>query len=599
MGKLPKLLCLSFFLCTALGAAANTSLHITGRYFIYSDKVKMVFGCGDIVVRDETLRLRGEVLYYDVSSRRGVLYGGHASGPEESGSDSADIVYFQGVPPRFHYESLGERVESRGTGAQRFQLRKPTLEEFRDNAVYFEFRGFNVDSRGRVRAETVIPYIMGMPSMPMRRFTVNRGSLKDRTLFYIQDLNYTRAEGLGLDTRLQLHLHPLRGNFSIIAYERELFRLPGIRRGLLYSGQLALHPKKSELLNLAIRGNTGERSFNLTLSRSSRIGPLEYKISQQFSDRSGSDLFSEIRAQVILHPFKGFQPQFSFRYNWQRSVAYQIATPLELGKKIRLNLGMERRILREGFESDQMELRADFDFQSRWFSLDSGFRINQDMLAKVNRKNFSLQIPFKPISLLGKNIFLTFTPFYLFNSFPSGEESQSSSSPGIRFQARSRGLLLPLGLTLRPSFTLNHIWDGLQEDMTDFRTELALVRRVGGLELAMEYGLASRFRSQGFWVEGTHTRNLSVTGEFRNRNGANLRLRMIMDNDLKPETMTWNGQIRLPWNLRLSSFVIYYIRGDRFQTVEVFIEKVFKHKLKIQGGYSLALRKFFIKLLLV
>jgi len=221
------------------------------------------------------------------------------------------------------------------------------------------------------------------------------------------------------------------------------------------------------------------------------------------------------------------------------------------------------------------------------------------MLERISRRNFSVQVPFTPLPLAGKSLTLAVTPFYMFNSFPSGDGVQSSSSPGLRLLVRSEGLTLPLGFILRPGFAVNHIWDGLQEDMTDFQSELALTRRVGDMEIAVEYGLASRFLSRGFWVEGTHTRNLSVTGTYQRGREISLRLRMIMDNDLKPDTLTWNGQVHLPWDLRLSSFVIYYIRGERFQTVEVFLEKVVKRKLKIQGGYSFALKKFFFKLLLV
>ena len=597
MDRLPKLLFLSLILCGVMLTAQDHTLHASGRYFIYNDNTKMIFGSGDIVLRSGATRLRGEVLYYDAAARRGILYGGPTGDTGES--PQWDIAYFRGVPPEFHFESLGERIASGGTGTQRFQLRKPTLEELRDNAIYFEFREFSVDPGGRIRARTVIPYIMGMPSMPMRKFTVNRGSLEDRNLFYIEDLHYTRTEGLAVDTRLHLHLRPLHGEFLLKGYERELFHLEGIRRGLLYSGKLALRSGKKDALNLGLRGNTGDGSFNLTLSRTGNMGLLEYSISQHFSGRSGSDPFSEFQGRLAIKPFTGFNPQLFIRYNWKESVTYKISAPLEIKNRLRLKLGLERRILREGYNSDQMELSAEFGFQGRWFSLDSGFRLNRDMLEKISRRNFSVQVPFTPLHLAGDSLTLAVTPFYMFNSFPSGAGIQSSSSPGIRMLVHSAGLKLPLGFVLRPGFAVNHIWDGLQDDMTDFQSELALTRRMGEVEFAVEYGLASRFLSRGFWVEGTHTRNLSVTGTYRTRRDVNLRLRMIMDNDLKPDTLTWNGQIRLPWDLRLSSFVIYYIRGERFQTVEVFLEKVVKRKLKIQGGYSFALKKFFFKLLLV
>lgn len=599
MDRLRKLLCLSLLSCLVPGLLRGQSIQVSGRYFIYCDHLKMIFGSGEIVLKSGEVTLQGSVLYYDVSTLKGVLYGGPEADLREPTPHHGDVVYFQGIPPRFHSESFRERVISHGDELQRFQLRKPTLEEFKDYALFFEFRGFSVDPRGRIRAETVIPYIMGMPSVPMRHFSVNRGSLENRSLFYLEDLHYTRSEGLALDSRLLLHTRPLRGDFSLKAYERRLFRLPGTPRGLLYSGRMSLYPGKTDLLSVRVGGDTGERSFNLALNRSQRKGWFEYELNQQFSGRHGAGLFTELSARVTLHASKQLRPRFDLRYNWKKSISYSIDIPLEVKEKVRFNLGMERRIFREGFHSDQMDLHANFGFQSHWFSMDSEFRWNRDMLDRINRKNFSIHLPFNPFFLLEKNISIAFTPYYLFNSFPTTGGVETSASPGIRILVQGRGLLLPFGFELRPNLAANHIWEGLEEDVTDFQSHLAIVRKLGGFELALEYNLSSRFLSREFWVEGTNTRNLSVSGGFSRADEIDLRLRLIMDNDLKPETLTWNGRVKLPWDLRLSSFMIFYVRGNRFQTLEVFVEKMFKHKLRIQGGYSLALKKFFIKLLLV
>lgn len=598
MGKLPKYLFLSLALCLALGAESDKTIRADGHFFIYNDTLKLIFGSGEISLILGDIILHGDILYYDVNARRGILYGGPR--PEPPGAPAGwDIVFFQGSPPRLLYEKLGKIAEIRGDPSLRFQIRKPGLQEFKDTALFFEFSRFEVNHTGRVRAEFVIPYIMGLPSMPLKQFTLNRGEISDRSSFTFKDVNYSQREGLSLDTHLRLRLNPVRGDFSIKAYERGLFKLSGIRRGLLYSGQLDFQPRKTSILVLTVLGNTGDKSFNLSLSHEHKTDSLKYRFSQQFSGRSGAELFTEFRSWLQWTPFSGFSPELSFRHNWESSYSYRVSAPIRISRKLKLRLGLERRIIREAFQSDQMDVSGNLDFQSHWFSLTSGYRINRDMINAVNRRNFSTQLTFTPIHFFQRNISLSITPFYLFNSFPSGEVIQTSSSPGIRFNLRSLGLELPLGLRLEPAFHFHHLWDGLSDDMTDFQTNLVLSRDFGPLCLSTAYSLASRFRSKGFWVEGNHTRNLHLIATLHSGDLTHLQLRFTMDNDLKLETCTWNGRVRLPWRMTLSSFAIYYIHGDRFQTVEIFLEKTFKRKLRIQGGYSLALKKIFLRFLLV
>jgi hypothetical protein len=122
-----------------------------------------------------------------------------------------------------------------------------------------------------------------------------------------------------------------------------------------------------------------------------------------------------------------------------------------------------------------------------------------------------------------------------------------------------------------------------------------LKNKIGRLELSLDYSLVSRYRSEGFWVEGYNVKSLNLSMNLKKESRYSLGLRLYYNNDLALENITFSGEIYFPANIKLSSFLLYYWNQDKFQSVEVFVEKKFSNIFKLQCGYSLALKKFFVK----
>jgi hypothetical protein len=128
---------------------------------------------------------------------------------------------------------------------------------------------------------------------------------------------------------------------------------------------------------------------------------------------------------------------------------------------------------------------------------------------------------------------------------------------------------------------------------------MSIKRTLGVLVFSFDYSLLSRYKPDNFWVEGTNTHNLNVNLALLKEKYYDYQLGFIFDDKLNLQNIRLNGYVNLPLQLKFSSFVLYYSQDKRFQSVEIFLEKSFLKKIKLQGGYSLALKKFFVKFLIV
>jgi hypothetical protein len=290
-------------------------------------------------------------------------------------------------------------------------------------------------------------------------------------------------------------------------------------------------------------------------------------------------------------------PFFNFTHDLKKSYSYRISTPLNLWKKLTLNVGWQRKILTGNYLSDTSDFSTSLNFDSRLFSLSSNYNFSKNLLETYVRKNFSVNLSLKPLRFLENSITIDISSFYMFSALPYGDQTQTRISPGVNVNVHSVGISMPLGFELVPAFTLNHMWDNLQENFTDFNYSLAVQKQIGKFIGSLAYSLASRYREENFWIEGSSRQNMNLNFELNNKENYSYLLRFFFNDSLALENISLSGRVNLPFDLTFSSFLLYYSKEKKIQTLEVFIEKTFKKKIRVQGGYSLALKRFFIKFL--
>ncbi|UCH94814.1 MAG: hypothetical protein JSV88_31775, partial [Candidatus Aminicenantes bacterium] len=554
-------------------------------------------------------------LYLRIGGITGVIYGNvrllHAPKPSKTKKSSEtvkeekyDAVFFKGIPPRWLMVSYKDKIEMTGDLEMKpffMHFAKRTPEELKkDSSLYFEFKEFRINENRRITAKIVVPYMMGLPTLPLKRFTVRRGAWSDRTLLAFRNINYSGVDGLSASFYLRLREKFLKGDHDIKLYERKLFGLEGPKRGVLFSGKSELLAKNKKLLEMSTLWNSGEESFNIRLSHRLDFKYLSYAFTQIVSGQKKRPTFVEFSSDLTIKKLKIIVPRFQFTHDWEKSYSYRLSTPLSLVKNLNLNFSWQRRIIRDNYRSDTSDFTTSLHFNASLFSVSSNYNFSKNLLEAAVRKNFSVNMRLKPLQFLMNNISMDISTFFMFSSLPYGDQTLSRTSPGINFAIRSAGALMPLGFNLIPTFTFNHLWDkqdNQEQGFTDFNYSISLQKEIGKFTGSVDYALASRYRVDNFWIEGSSRQNLNLNLQLKDLKNYSFLLRFYYNNNLDLENISFTGQWNLPYDLRFSSFLLFYNREKKFQTLEVFIEKTFKKRIKIQGGYSLALKRFFIKFL--
>jgi len=609
MEKYTKFLCLNFLiLVLGVTLGAENNLHFKGDYFLFSDDQEYLYGGGNIVVTGADIKITGRTVYLRTQPFEGIIYGGVKifKRKKQDGKDvfvedaQCDAVFLKGMPPRWLRISFIDSIALEGDTALKTSFLgfiKKTPEELKDSSLYFEFKEFRVNRNKKMRAKIVIPYMMGLPAVPLRRFTVKRGEWEDKTLLAFKNINYSVGDGLSVKFMLRLRETFLKGDYTIKLFERKLFNLAEPKRGILFSGRGQVLVNKREFLNYSAVLNSGEESFNVKFNHRKDFKYFSYSLSQRITGRKQQPAFFEFSSELTLKPLKIIVPTVGFTYDFKNSTSYRVSSPLNLVKRMRLNVSWQRRTIRGDYRSDTADISASLNYRIPLFSLASSYNYSKNLLESSIKNNFSANLRLKPLLFLRDNLAFEVSTFCMFSSLPYGDRTETRFSPGINFALRSGGAVMPLGFKLVPAFTFNHLWDKREDRFTDFNYMVSLQKEIGRLRASVDYSLASRYRADNFWIEGSNRQNVNLSFQFKDLRRYDFLLRFYYNDNLRLENISLSGQLNLPWDLRFSSFILYYNHENRFQTTEIFVEKIFKRRLIIQGGYSLALKRFFIKFL--
>lgn len=578
-----------------MGLWADNPIGFKGDYFIYSDDFHYLYGGGNIRIEVGSYQIAGDSLYLDLNSFKGVLYGG-ISISGQGRVMKADVLVFKGYPFTFRVQAFGHQISAWGDMGLVDTIEKKGPHQLKKSDLYWEFSECKINKNKKIRAKMVFPYIFGLPSIPFKSFSITRGKIPEKTRFYFKNVGLSSLDGISLTFLYRIREKFFSGDIDFKLYERELFDANAeIKRGLMMNGQLDWLVKKKKFINLSILYNTGDDSVNFTLAHKKESKHFSYSISQNISDRENISTVYQFDTWFMWKTYRFMSPRVNFTHNLKNSYSYGFSSPLKVIKNLTFNVNYLRKVIRDEVESDTRDYSLAMDFSSSLLTLSSVYNISENMLEATQNRNFTANLKFKTLFFLNNNVSIDISPFYMFSTLPGEEAESSRISPGINAIFKSSGLLFPLGFKIVPTLTVNHVWDNLDIDQTEFNYLLSLKQEWWKFILSLDYSLVSRYRSEGFWVEGYNVKNLKFSMELKQSKSYNFALRMYLNDDLVLENITFNGEIFFPWNIKFSSFLLYYVNEEKFQTIEVFIEKKFSNIFKLQCGYSLALKKFFIK----
>jgi len=568
-----------------------------GDYFIYSGEYNYIYGSGQITLKLDKYKITGQTLYMDVSALKGKIMGDIILENEDE-TIKCDGIVFSVFPFKYKCINFKEKIEIKGDKKLINKLRTIKIKSLKKSALYYEFKEFKLKENKRIKARFVIPYVMGIPSMPLKSFILKKGKIPDKTKFYFKNINFSKNYGLSLVSGLKIKEKFVEGNFNVKLFERGFFGIDGENRGIIVYGDSSLKIAGKNVFNYSGYLNSEYKSFDFNISHSDNLGFLFYSLSHSISGTRGDKPFHQFKANFSVDKLKFIKPQFDFIYDLKKSKSFRISSPINILSNLNLNISWDRNIIeRDTSKRDDSRIFTSLDFSSSFLSLSSDLNITRDIIESNTKKDFSANIKLPGLNFLEKNLTFDLNFFYNFSSFPSGESVIEKSSPGINFSINSIGLKLPLNFILSPNFDLYQTWEPENNNKTNFSYFISFENRIKNFIFSLDYNLSSRYDAKNFWIEGYNMNNLNIRLQFIKNDYYSFASRFYFNDSFMLENISFSGKIELPFNSKVSSYMIYYPQAKKLQTLEVFLEKNFRNAIKIQGGYSLALKRVFVRVI--
>jgi hypothetical protein len=513
-----------------------------------------------------------------------------------AGGEYWDLVFFKPFPLKELAVKFKERIQYSGDKNLWNAIDVLGPARLKQSDLYWEFDGCRITKNKVIKARNVFPFVLTLPGPPFKKFSITRGGFPEKSRLYFKNIGISTLDGLSLSLLYRVRAPFARGDYTIKFYERELMDAASdVKRGVMISGENDWLIKGRRFLSFSALANTGDESFNLDLKHQRDTKHFNYSLAQKVSGRENTPAVYSFTASFWLKKMAFLSPKFEFYHNLKSSYSYQVSTPVRVARRLTFNLDFLRKLLREETQVDTTDFSASMNFSSSLFDLNSVYHFSENMLQASQTNNFNINLNPKPIRLLDGNVSMSVNPFYAFTTLPGEVDTTTHTTPGINAELKSFGLSLPLGLVLYPTLNISHLWDNLDIDQTNFNYLLSLKRDFGSFGCSLDYSLVSRYRSENFWVEGYNVKNMNFSLEWRKVDRYSLGLRLYYNNQLALENVTLSGEVFFPWKIRFSSFFLYYVDPAKFQTVEVFVEKKFSNLFKLQCGYSLSQKRFFVK----
>ncbi len=570
----------------------GNQLEIKASYILYSQDHKYIYACGGVEAKVEGRRIRADYFYYSIRAKEG-----QATGAVEFNGKKYDILVFK-LSKKFKWMGInfGKKIEKTGDRLSLPTLKSP--DELRKAAVFFEAHRITVGKYGKVKGWDVQPYVLGAPSIPLSSFVLDPGSPPPKTNLRLGTLRFTREDGAMVGLVLDLKEKIYRGRYETRYFERELFKLSGEPRGIIFSGYGSLGRKgRTPWMENSLFYTTEGKYLDFSLY-SRREGKLFLFVMQnRVSSRQSEKPYYWLSSSLRFKKYRWFQPEISLGWDYKSSYQVSLATYINPHPSLHMDLSwMKNQQVTSYTTTSTSTSSFHVSYNPSIFNFSASALLSKDLLEKTKRKDISLNLNFRPLSLLQESLWAGFQFFFMFSSFPYGKDYYEKLSPGMRVSLTSSGYSLPLGLIFLPTLDINQTWERGKTSWTEFNYFLSFQKEMGNFILALEINGNSRYKLQQLWVEGTS--NVFINGRVRWRTAhSSASAVFYFDRSMSLERINIRGDISLFWELSFRFFSLYNQRLRKITIFEGYIEKNLRGAIKVQLGYSLSHKKYFVRVI--
>jgi len=576
-----------FFSLTLLSTAVFAEkplLSLKGSYFAYSYDLNQLYG-ENVEFEFLGYRVSGRYMIINIVSKSFCVYGQVvlAGDMERTAGDEFWFFPEESTGVLLTYDasilakSFGKAGETTPSALVR-DIHDVSLPKIQKSMFYLTAKAIEITNSFEVYGYQVRLFVEGIESVGFRKINLTSGLSRRFAGITVDKIWFNRTQGLITSLSHSYDKENRFNTHSRVYYEEHtlLKNYAGLKRQLDIMTTLSTNFENN--LNLAVNGN-----YN-----SSNLWNMNTILSKKWNERSSTriDLTYNKPVQYKGEAWLGLQTSYAMKKMGEIAVGLRYGSGDQLLGSISYSNTFLKRVnvlmtssysklsivgSRESAKIWSSNISA--SFTSRIFNLSTDYFLNRDLLGHQKLSQPRLTLSFNQIDFYEGLMTFRLMNISIMNESLSSGSRQRSFSNNLTFNLGVKPVFIQKTMNLKFGFSLEQFLEMSKRNFTSGGVIVNAVKEFGK-EVTLEgfYSVQSRRKTQGWFIEGTTSQDLSLVFRVSKTTGLSGWMSLSYD----PKRNEWRTSfaelsLRFSQAWRFHTLACYDFLFKRINNVDVFL----------------------------
>jgi hypothetical protein len=579
-------LCFSLLFFPPAAFAEKPLLKLKGSYFAYSYDLNQVYG-ENVEFEFLGYRVSGRTVMINIASRSFCLYGQVVMASDQE-RVAGDEFWFSPKEPAGVLLTYGDTVLAKEYGKAGDTPLSSLIKDLNDvglpriqkSMIYLTAKAIDITASYEVYGYQVRLFVEGVESLGFKKLNLTSGLRRQYAGVTVNKIWFNRAQGLIVSLSHSYDKPNRLSAHSQVYYEEHTLAKNYVGLNRQFDVMTNLNANFAKNLNLAVNGNYNSSNLwnmNAVLNKkwgdaaSTRIDlaynkPVNYKGEGWLGFQTGFRMKKMGEIQVGGKYGSGDQLLGSISYSniFLKSISLLLtSTYSKLG------------IFGAGEKSEIWSGNITASFSSKIFNLATDYFMNRDLVGHQNLSQPRLTLSFNQFDFYGGLLSFRLMNIFIFNESRSPDSRQRSFSNNLSLSLGAKPISIQKTLTLNLNLSLEQFLEMSRRNFTSGGVIITAVKKLGrSVTLEGFYSVQSRRKTQGWFVEGTTSQDLSMVFRVNRPTGPSGWLSVSYD----PKRNEWRTlfaelSIRFSQVWQFHSLACYDFFFDKINNVDLFLTR--------------------------
>ncbi len=502
--------------------AEKILLHLTGDYLAFSYDFNQLYG-ENVRFQFHSYEVTCHTIKIDISSKT-FYAAGNVELNDSHFEFKGDELIFLPQENTGLLITYGDKIIIKSFGTtnneallkRRDNIASANIRKIRSSLFYFTGQDMSITADLDVYGKNVALFIEGFESVGLKHFKLSEGIKHKRSGFSFDKLWYNKTQGLIGKASYVQQIENKMDSLTELNYEEHsvLKNYQGLKR------QLDLRTRNAFQLNesMALRLDADYNSSSLWNTRLS----LEKKWAE--SSRFGFNIMYNKPINQKGETWFGLESGFKSK-KWG---ILDFTGNVEMGGQVLSSLKYERELLKNvafNFKSNYSKIlirgsshyseifKGDIDlsYTSRLFNLSTNYFLNNDLFGHQKLSQPQMRFNINPFEIYGGLLTISLDNIFIWNSMILDNAHQDNYSNNTIFSLTAKPIFLRKTLSLDFHIALEQFLELKGRNFTSAGLILNMKQKIGpSMTLEGFYSFQSRRRTQGWFIQGTTSQDLSA-----------------------------------------------------------------------------------------